>query len=398
MARASASVLAAKCCATPLFDAGHGRWRRRPAAAAHRPRRVLPRRQRWLEQRGVGCYAGQRIGALERTAPGWRVAGREFDAVLLACRRARRRDWCVPPSIRMVERSSWRRCRAGGHHELGGSRRRTAARGRSRPSMPGHPGSHQDSRPLLPGAAAMVTLAQRPRAPAQFAFDRGRLGGPAGLLAFVVSACGGERPPSKNRCCSRPRGRLGLAELRAIRTVVEKRATFARTPGLQRPASAITPGPGPQATTSESPYPATLEARCAAAAGPLPGLWWRGNAQLTSESPVVLRARRGRTVLRTGAASAAAGSAAGSGVGSAAGAAAAAATSVLSDPDADLMPTCVRRACAARLSPPARPERTFSAKASVKPSDADGSTASARCGSTGSTAGADTAGATGRLK
>ncbi|NZA02712.1 FAD-dependent oxidoreductase [Ottowia beijingensis] len=42
-------------------------------------------------------------------------------------------------------------------------------------------------------------------------------------------------------------------------TITEKRATFACTPGLQRPASAIAPGLLASGDYIAGPYPATLE-------------------------------------------------------------------------------------------------------------------------------------------
>jgi len=42
-------------------------------------------------------------------------------------------------------------------------------------------------------AAFFVSLRSEADAPAQFAFDRGQLGGPKGLLAFVISASSGDR-------------------------------------------------------------------------------------------------------------------------------------------------------------------------------------------------------------
>ena len=51
---------------------------------------------------------------------------------------------------------------------------------------------------------------------------------------------------------------LGLA-LELVQTIVEKRATFACTPGLQRPAALIAPGLLACGDYVAGPYPATLE-------------------------------------------------------------------------------------------------------------------------------------------
>jgi hydroxysqualene dehydroxylase len=95
-------------------------------------------------------------------------------------------------------------------------------------------------------------------APAQFVFDRGQLGGPRGLLAFVVSASEGERSDLEAAVLAQARLQLGL-ELEAVQTIVEKRATFACTPGLQRPPVNIAPRLFACGDYCEGPYPATLE-------------------------------------------------------------------------------------------------------------------------------------------
>jgi hypothetical protein len=95
-------------------------------------------------------------------------------------------------------------------------------------------------------------------APAQFVFDRGQLGGPAGLLAFVVSASSGGRDALQSQVLAQAKHQLGLP-LQAIQTVVEKRATFACTPGLQRPGASLAPGLWACGDYVAGPYPATLE-------------------------------------------------------------------------------------------------------------------------------------------
>ena len=95
-------------------------------------------------------------------------------------------------------------------------------------------------------------------APAQFVFDRAQLGGPAGLLAFVVSASTGEREELQAQVMAQAKNQLGLT-LQAVQTIVEKRATFACTPGLRRPPMAIAPGLLAAGDYVDGPYPATLE-------------------------------------------------------------------------------------------------------------------------------------------
>jgi hydroxysqualene dehydroxylase len=97
-----------------------------------------------------------------------------------------------------------------------------------------------------------------PNAPAQFVFDRGQLGGPAGLLAFVVSASNDDRDTLQAQVLAQAQTQLGLT-LQPVQTVVEKRATFACTPALVRPPMHIAPGLLACGDYIEGPYPATLE-------------------------------------------------------------------------------------------------------------------------------------------
>ena len=120
-----------------------------------------------------------------------------------------------------------------------------------------------------PGArlpSPMLALRAEPdatEAPAQFVFDRGQLhphdAAMQGLMAFVVSASTDDRDELQARVLAQARQQLGLSQLQAVQTVVEKRATFACTPGLVRPAQAIAPGLWAAGDYVDGPYPATLE-------------------------------------------------------------------------------------------------------------------------------------------
>jgi squalene-associated FAD-dependent desaturase len=107
-------------------------------------------------------------------------------------------------------------------------------------------------------AAPMLALRSSHGAPAQFVFDRGQLGGPPGLLAFVVSASQGDRATLQAWVLQQAKAQLGL-ELQPVLTIVEKRATFACTPDLQRPQAQIAPGLVACGDYVAGPYPATLE-------------------------------------------------------------------------------------------------------------------------------------------
>ena len=100
----------------------------------------------------------------------------------------------------------------------------------------------------------------------QWVFDRGRLGGPKGLLAAVISASGAHEDLPKETLVSRIEAelRVALGSLPAClwsQVITEKRATFSCRPGLQRPESA-TPLPGLLLAGDyvASDYPGTLEA------------------------------------------------------------------------------------------------------------------------------------------
>jgi squalene-associated FAD-dependent desaturase len=109
----------------------------------------------------------------------------------------------------------------------------------------------------------MLALRSSPAAPAQFVFDRGQLSpsdnSAQGVLAFVISASTGEREALEHSVLQQAREQLDLFDLQAIQTVVEKRATFACTPGLKRPSPAIAPGLWAAGDYVAGPYPATLE-------------------------------------------------------------------------------------------------------------------------------------------
>jgi squalene-associated FAD-dependent desaturase len=109
----------------------------------------------------------------------------------------------------------------------------------------------------------MLALRSSMDCPAQFVFDRGQLGGPAGLLAFVVSASTDERGNLQAKVLQQARTQLAKllqdTQLIALQTVVEKRATFACTPGLDRPVQHIAPGLLACGDYVAGPYPATLE-------------------------------------------------------------------------------------------------------------------------------------------
>jgi len=200
---------------------------------------------RWLEQAGAALRWGRRVQSLEPDGDGWRVDGERFDRVLLA----------APPgeSARLV-----------GAIDPAWSAQAAALRYEPIVTVYARSDGTQLSEPML----ALACDAQQP---AQFVFDRGQLGGPAGLLAFVVSASSEERETLERQVLAQAREQLGQSGLSPLLTVVEKRATFACTPGLERPAARIAPGLLACGDYVEGPYPATIEGavRSGMAAGAL---------------------------------------------------------------------------------------------------------------------------------
>jgi squalene-associated FAD-dependent desaturase len=195
----------------------------------------------WLQARGAQMLLGQRVAGLARSSAGWRIDGTSFDAVVLACSASEAARLAQPHA------AAWSQLATQMAYEPIITVYVHCAGGR------------------LP--CAMTALAEGPQAPAQFAFDHGALGASPGVFAFVVS---GARP-----WVERGLEETGLAVLRQavevmpagtwphapklLRTMAEKRATFACTPGLKRPAQQVGPGLVAAGDYVAGPYPATLE-------------------------------------------------------------------------------------------------------------------------------------------
>ena len=193
----------------------------------------------WLQARGHAVHLGRRVQAVAHNG-GWRVDGEPFDAVVLATGSAEAARLAAGTGLPAAH--AWAATAA-------------ALRfGAIATVYAEHIGA-QD--PLLPHP--MLALRSRSGRPAQFVFDRAHLGGPAGVLAFVVSAFEGERGALEAQVLAQAAEALGLLGLRVVQTVVEKRATFACTPGLPRPPPRIAPGLWACGDYVAGPYPATLE-------------------------------------------------------------------------------------------------------------------------------------------
>lgn len=105
----------------------------------------------------------------------------------------------------------------------------------------------------------MVALHSGPDTPAQFVFDKGALSGQKGLLAAVVSACATERDELTAQVHAQVSEQLGLHQLEVIQTVVEKRATLACAPLIDRPVPFVANQLWACGDYIRGPYPSTLE-------------------------------------------------------------------------------------------------------------------------------------------
>lgn len=197
----------------------------------------------WLAANGATLHQGHRVMAVVAGAGhpvAWRVDGEAFDGVVIAttAREASRLVADIDPR--------WSR---------------TAGALAYQPIITvwvsGLPGSWP---------FPMVALRAGPNAPAQFAFDLGSLGGPAGVSAFVVSGAAAwvERglPATASAVLAQASAEFADPASTAPALVhidAERRATFACVPDLRRPAPVIAPGLVAAGDYIDGPYPATLE-------------------------------------------------------------------------------------------------------------------------------------------
>ena len=204
---------------------------------------------RWLRAQGAIVRTGVRVQAVLAAAQGgWNVDGMPFDAVVMAtssteAARIVSHSAQTAPFTMAVPLCDWAACAQ-------------ALRFKAITTVYAQATAQPDGHTL---SAPMLALRSTVEHPAQFVFDRGQLGGPAGLLAFVISTSQGERSVLEQQVLRQAQAELGLPHLQVLQTVVEKRATFACTPALQRPASAIAPGLWACGDYIAGPYPATLE-------------------------------------------------------------------------------------------------------------------------------------------
>jgi len=192
----------------------------------------------WLRERGHTVHLGRRIERIDADADagGWRLSGEgqaeRFDRVVWATHASVAAD-----ALRDIAPAWADAAAALGHTAI----TTVYALGPRHQPLP----------------APMLALRG---GPAQFVFDRGQLrAADAGVLAFVLSHSGGEREDLQAATLEQARDQLGLVGLIPLRTITERRATFACTPGLARPAGAVAPGLWAAGDFVDGPYPATIE-------------------------------------------------------------------------------------------------------------------------------------------
>lgn len=204
--------------------------------------------QIWLRAQGCSIAVGRRVQRLEADGARWRVDGEAFDRIVLACPSGEAARLCAPFAPGWAE---------------------TARQLRFEPIVTVYLRSTGSRLP-----APMLALQDGADAPAQFAFDLGQLGHAPGLFAFVVSGAAPwvERGLDATGAVTLGQARREIewaAPPTVLRVLAEKRATFACTPNLRRPAAAIAPGLVAAGDYVDGPYPATLEGavRAGVAAG-----------------------------------------------------------------------------------------------------------------------------------
>ena len=195
---------------------------------------------RWLQQAGAAIRLTQRVLAITRESASWCVDGEDFEHVILAttATEAARLAQSIAPD--------WADA---------------ALRLRYEPIVTVYARCQGTQLP-----EPMLALHADDTSPAQFVFDRGQLGGPQGLLAFVVSGAAAwvAQGTEAVAAATLHQARTMLAKhlhgpLELVHVQVEKRATFACVPDLQRPAALVAPGLFAAGDYVAGPYPATLE-------------------------------------------------------------------------------------------------------------------------------------------
>ncbi len=197
---------------------------------------------KWLIARGCDVQMGTRVSSLHNNGAAWQVEGHLFEHVILAI--------SSTESARVLSASALTATETIANQLQSWATLTLALRFEAITTVYAHCPQGLP-KPML----ALHTTAEHP---AQFVFDKAKLTGEAGLLAFVVSASVGDKATVQAQVVSQAKAQLGLT-ITPLQTIVEKRATFACTPSLQRPAQHIAQGLSACGDYVDGPYPATLE-------------------------------------------------------------------------------------------------------------------------------------------
>lgn len=235
--RASASVFL-RVLRDALFDGAGAADLLLPRASLAR---LLPTpAQRWLADHGARVCTRHRVHAIEPDGARWRVDGMPADAVVLAC--------TAHEAARLVRTAApaWAEVAAAFEHE---------------PIVTVYLRSRGTRLPR-----PMTALHDGADAPAQFVFDHGAIGATAGTFAAVVSGAAAWIERGLDATARAVQAQL-VAALGphwreppvVLRTLAERRATFACQPGLRRPPACIATGLWAAGDYVEGPYPSTLE-------------------------------------------------------------------------------------------------------------------------------------------
>ena len=201
----------------------------------------------WLQARGAALQLAHRVRSIERRDGCWRVGDEPFDAVVLACSAVEAARLAAPFNAEWALQAA-----ALAYEPIG-----TVYLKRSAAPLP---------RP-------MVSLHTREDRPAQFAFDLALLGQQTDLVAFVVSGArwwlergvdAMAEAVQQQATDALPQS-FAVAPPTVVHTAMERRATFACSAHLQRPAMAVADGLLAAGDYVEGPYPATLEGSVRAA-------------------------------------------------------------------------------------------------------------------------------------
>lgn len=213
---------------------------------------ILPEpAHRWLANHGASVRLGRRVQALSGSLDGGvDVDGMAFDHLVIAV--AAPQAVQLLASVKDPRHTAQRTAIDAWIEQASGIQFNAIATCYARTRSIDHPNMAGRMQ------GVMTALRPSPEEPAQFVFDRSRLGAEPGSLAFVVSASKGDVASLEAAVVKQAQRQLGLSITPQF-TIIEKRATFSCTPALARPPMAVLPGISVAGDYCEGPYPATLE-------------------------------------------------------------------------------------------------------------------------------------------